>query len=974
MAGGEGNNPETEQVSTLGGVFQGTNLGRMLGNKPADQSMVTRRGRGELGFGGGPGFSPEVRPQEDVATPEQQRADAEKLRQTRLDHEAAQNPGAVQPQQRTTAPTERRSLETIDVSPRGGAGAAGRPVYDRGQVNWKEGAEEFRKRQARSLEHAAIENVRAAEATEEYYENVAIARRDAAAVFKGEADSMGELKNRALTESLEQAQRVQAVARKVGAFSPRPGRLFADASGAASFGAALSLAAGAMESARSGGPNVALGIINNAIKRDVAAQELELEGMKAELQAEATVFQEIRAAYGDAITAQKAQMAAEQEAAVMYLQAQMDQYMGPVKKAQLMAVAHQMQAQSNNTLIEMSERAYQTITNHKKGQVMADMKKLNIQGTWNDRDLSYDEFQQELYLRAAGEESEAASAEEQGAALAEQRLRQAQAQAEEAARLEQVQTDSSTTTARPAEIVQPDGAAAPPAAEPGPTGSTMTAGPAEIVAPDGSRPSDGAPRGATAEAGPVTIEGQPAGEAAVPDSRMATGEPEVMTDEETRDFALEAEMEQPDPEPSLDITELEGEVARLKNTRSRRSPRLGADIRRVGSKKVLAEAERAMGGYYVPKGAMARAANNSDSNTMAAANALVALTQYGRYDRAPKGSGKVAWLDRSTGLEKGYRGSINPAETGGSGIPVVALAEGRGKPSMEDAAKFGQRVGGRGNGEFWLPGVAEARPVVQIPIEGTGQTVSVPVTSGVPIYYNKGAYAAGAPEGKVRSGAQNEANGVAGRNPFARKQKMYFKEGTSDKRKEGLREWLEGSQKLLGATYGIEAYSKLYDSEMWAGLQESELGRLNVTPAQMRDALADVPQKYRQDAAASLGWEGPLSGEREQGISLSTISTLAGTVSHLEGFETPQRAELILSKQALGATGIDGLTDVAGWMRATAGAREIAARAYRAKVTAALKGFLVDELQPGVSYDAAMDRIRAQARGTAPEGREPRGE
>ena len=44
-------------------------------------------------------------------------------------------------------------------------------------------------------------------------------------------------------------------------------------------------------------------------------------------------------------------------------------------------------------------------------------------------------------------------------------------------------------------------------------------------------------------------------------------------------------------------------------------------------------------------------------------------------------------------------------------------------------------------------------------------------------------------------------------------------------------------------------------------------------------------------------------------------------------------------------------------MRATAGARQIAARAYRAKINAGLKGFLGDELQPGVSYEAAMDSL-----------------
>ncbi len=962
MAGGEGNNPKTEQVKSDGGV-----LGRAFDNLGRDTVLGELVGSNR----------PQVRPQDNVATPEQQEAAAEELREKRLAQGRAQNPGAVQPEKRTTAPTERRSLETIDVSRGGGGGAAGRPVYDRGQVSWKEGAEEFRKRQARSLEHAAIENVRAAEATEDYYENVAIARRDAAAVFKGEADSMGELKDRALNESLEQAQRVQEVARKVGAFSPRPGRLFADASGAASFGAALSLAAGAMESARSGGPNVALGIINNAIKRDVAAQALELEGMKAELQAEATVFQEIRAAYGDALTAQKAQMAAEQEAAVMYLQAQMDQYMGPVKKAQLMAVAHQMQAQSNNTLIEMSERAYQTITNHKKGQVMADMKKLNVEGTWNQRDMSYDEMEQELYLRAAGEEAEAASAEEQGAALAEQRLRKAQAQAEEAAALAVTQTEDSSMVTGPVEIVRPEGRAGAAAAEEQLPGATMRTGPVEIVRPDGSRPAERPPGEATAEIGPITIEGQPAGEAPAPASRMVTGEPEVMTDEETRDFALEEEMEQPDPEPSLDITELEGEVARLKNTGSRRSPRLGADIRRVGSAKVLAEAERAMGGYYVPKGAMANARNNSDANTRAASNALVALTQYGRYDRAPKGSGKVAWLDRSTGLERGYRGSINPAETGGAGIPYAALAEGRGKPSREQATKFGERVGGRGNGEFWLPGVAENATVVPIRIEGTGQTVSVPVTSGVPIYYNKGAYAAGAPEGKVRSGAQNQGKGV-GSNPYAPpgSQKMYAKADATEAEVKATRNILANASTLINGTYAVEVFNELFGSEAFAGGQLAIFSGFEVTPHQMTTALegAGIKDRWRRAAVAKqLGYD--LSKKEPQQITLNSVKTLAGKVSHMEGFKTPQKAELILSREALGAEDVSSIFDIGGWMKQFAGTNSASARAYRARIEEVVSGKLTDgTLQPEVSYEAALKRLRAQARGTAPEGRGRRGE
>jgi len=533
-------------------------------------------------------------------------------------------------------------------------------------------------------------------------------------------------------------------------------------------------------------------------------------------------------------------------------------------------------------------------------------------------------------------------------------------------------------TTGPGEIVQPERGAAPPAAEPGPTGSTMTAGPAEIVAPDGSRPAEGAARGATAEVGPITIEGQTPEGAPSPESRMATGEPEVMTDEETRDFAHEAEMEQPDPEPTLDITELEGEAARIKNTRSRRgAARLGADIRRAGSKKVLAEAERAMGGYFEPTGAMARSANNSEANTQAAGNALLALTQYGRYDRAPKGSGKVAWLDRSTGLEKGYRGSINPAETVGSGIPVVALAEGRGKPSREDAAKFGQRVGGRGNGEFWLPGVAEARAVVQIPIEGTGQTASVPVTSGVPIYYNKGAYAAGAPEGKVRSGAQNQGKGV-GSNPYAPpgSQKMYAKADATDDEVKATRNILANASTLINGTYAVEVFNKLFDSEAFAGGQLAVFSGFEVTPDQMTTALegAGIKDRWRRAAVAKqLGYD--LSKKGPQQITLNSVKTLAGKVSHMEGFKTPQKAELILSREALGAEDVSSIFDIGGWMKQFAGTNSASARAYRARIEEVVNGKLTDgTLQPEVSYEAALKRLRAQARGTAEEGREPRAE
>jgi len=374
---------ETTPTSAQGGVLGNLldDFGKTLGDTPLGHVL---RGTAKVDHGvlQGEPRKPKVTAPEGLSTEEQkvlaaQLAEMKGKEAARLAAEAksAQTSARVAAPGTTSAGGQ-VSREELDFS--GAAQGGGRrppleeSLPDKAEREFEMGAEKARKLRAAELQEAALANVRAAEATETYYAEVAKQRLDTAAVFEGEADKIGELKEKALSESLMQAQRVQDVARKVGAFAPRPGRLFSDASGAASFGAALALAAGAMESSRSGGPNVALGIIDNAIKRDVAAQELELEGMKAELQAEATVFQEIRAAYGDALAAQKAQSAAEKEAAVMYLRSQMDRYQGPIQKQQMMAVAHQLQASSNNDLIAMTKRMYRTVTRHKKGQVMDD--------------------------------------------------------------------------------------------------------------------------------------------------------------------------------------------------------------------------------------------------------------------------------------------------------------------------------------------------------------------------------------------------------------------------------------------------------------------------------------------------------------------------------------------------------------------------------------------------------------------------
>jgi len=863
----------------------------------------------------------------------------------------------------------------------GAAPGGGRARNDaRVTTTYREGAEEFRKRQARSLELAALENVRAAEATEDYYENVAIARRDAAAVYKGEADGMRRLKETALKESLEQAQKVQDIARKVGAFSPRPGRLFADASGAASFGAAMALAAGAMESARSGGPNVALKIIDNAIKRDIAAQELEFKAMRAEMEGEATVLQEMRGTYRDAIVAQKAQMAAEQEAALMYLQAQMDQYMAPVKKAQMMALAHQLQAQKNNTLITMSERTYQIVTEHKRTQVMADLKKLNAQGPWNDRDLSYDELQESLDLAAAGEEGEAASAEEQGAAFAEERLRKAQQQAEEAERID----PAPPPQARPR--------------EPGPRRGEPREAPPQEAPPQEAPPTVAAP-----EEGPTTAldaESTVAEEEARayelerrlqqaadlvdvvdPKTGKVVGrrwQAKAGQDQELVDLMVAGlqETRRPEMREGRNVPESVkrgGDINIQQQTRGREDPKVSQWKREIAdnpevAREVKEDLETFLGGWLT--------GSATKSDQVEAGRLAQIASEVGSYEGVPKGSRQskaVNWVYRvgEPGAKTGYREKAKAGLAGARGLPIVALAPDDSEASLK---RFQQYVAGEGappNTKFQRVPVPQDFNI-KIPLtqsDGSTKMVSVPFRGSVPGYMNRGLAEPTDSAMAVVRGVQNQGS-VAGRNPYNPKQKLFFKknfapDATPEQRArmETLtRDTLDRANKLLSATYAIELYDKLYNTGYgFAGLSEYLFKGGEVSKADVRKALKGVPPALRQSAMAQLGLPKDADkGEGDVAVTLSAIKTLAGTVSHQEGFKTPQRVELGLSQEALGATTIDSIFEFRKWLQNKSGLRSQAAGAYRARLEQTIDAIL-DDTQPEVDLKDAIREAQKES-------------
>jgi len=181
------------------------------------------------------------------------------------------------------------------------------------------------------------------------------------------AEGVRQLEDEALQASMRNAQNVQKLGAMVGSFRPRPGRLFQDGSAAAMWGAAMSLAASTFQSSRSGGANGAMQIIQTAIQQDLAAQELQYDAKKSELQSAQTLYTQMRASYGDAIVARQAQRAALLEAAKMRVTAAGAPAAGAAAMAEKAALNYELNAEGNKSLIEMAEKEY-TITSYARAK------------------------------------------------------------------------------------------------------------------------------------------------------------------------------------------------------------------------------------------------------------------------------------------------------------------------------------------------------------------------------------------------------------------------------------------------------------------------------------------------------------------------------------------------------------------------------------------------------------------------------
>jgi len=181
---------------------------------------------------------------------------------------------------------------------------------------------------------------------------------ETADALEQESVRLSEIRERALQESIQQTQKLQAQADEIGASAPQAGRLFGTGAQAASFGAALSIATGAMLSARTGGPNVALKIVDQAIQRDMEVQREAIKNKRFAAEMGLNIAQEMRAAYRDDIAASNAMQATLLRYAENRIQAVIAQTNEPVLRARGEQTIADMRMQYAKLVEELTRQSF----------------------------------------------------------------------------------------------------------------------------------------------------------------------------------------------------------------------------------------------------------------------------------------------------------------------------------------------------------------------------------------------------------------------------------------------------------------------------------------------------------------------------------------------------------------------------------------------------------------------------------------
>jgi len=206
---------------------------------------------------------------------------------------------------------------------------------------------------------AMADNLREAGAELEYQGAMQAARgEEMAAEYGNQVQYLGKLadeyenaRKNAYETSMAEIRKLQKLGEEITNMAPQPGRLFLNAHGAATFGAALSIAAGAMNSSRFGGKNMALGIIEGAIQRDLDAQMAAQVNARAGAQLQRGIFQDMQEVYKSDRVARHAYMNFQYTLAAKELKKIAATWDSLIMKSKADQMAAEMNYKANNELM-----------------------------------------------------------------------------------------------------------------------------------------------------------------------------------------------------------------------------------------------------------------------------------------------------------------------------------------------------------------------------------------------------------------------------------------------------------------------------------------------------------------------------------------------------------------------------------------------------------------------------------------------
>ena len=186
------------------------------------------------------------------------------------------------------------------------------------------------------------------------------------------ADEYKDASKRAFDDSVAEVRKLQKLGDQITNMAPQPGRLFLDSHGAATFASALSIAAGAMNSARFGGRNTALAIIDGAIQRDMEAQQTAQVNARAGAAFQRGVFHDMLEVYKSDRVARHAYLNMQYMLAAKELKKISAQWDSLIMKSKAEQLQAELNAKANHNLMMA-------------GRVMVNMKVAHLAGNAEQR-------------------------------------------------------------------------------------------------------------------------------------------------------------------------------------------------------------------------------------------------------------------------------------------------------------------------------------------------------------------------------------------------------------------------------------------------------------------------------------------------------------------------------------------------------------------------------------------------------------